>query len=682
MDPVISLGQKNTLVEYLILSGANNRPPILDKDLYDSWKSRMKLYMQNREYGRMILESVEHADCDMKATNIILQGLPADIYSLVNHHRVAKDLWERVQLLMQGETLLVVRIVVRYDRLNENYPQIPENQATIQDRRVTVQQVQGRQGQNYSGTAYKNIATSSRGNTTNGIARVVKCYNCQGEGHMARQFTQPKRPRNATWYKEKEMLAKAREAGQILDEEQLAFLADPKTTYGICPTMVLASSSEELLSLILNVANAIMIDDEETLILEDKGRSKMSKKSKDPEVIAKKISHKPIDYEKLNRLSEDFKTHFTQQQELSAEQAFWFHILNPTIEPSFSPPVIMDVPSELPKVFKDQFDSIKQTRVCHKEQCDSLINKLNLKSAENEDLKAQIQDKVFVVTSLKNDLQKIKGKEIIANVSQIPSATTIAPGMFKLDLVPLAPRLLQNRDAHIKYLITTQEHANILREIVKQAKAKQPLDTELDCACCPDYTLVSGLWMFETHNRELLSAHELSVNVIKSQDNNVEGLGHDLFFVGQFCDADLEVAFWKNACFIRNLEGKSKKSSHQPKAEDTNQEKLYLLHMNLCGPMGETSINGKRKYGLHSTDPVDTPMIENKKLDEDLQKKQVDATLYRGMIGSLMCLTASRSNLNYDDLLMFPDADMSLTSYADADHAGCQDTRRSTSGSA
>ncbi|GJZ69808.1 hypothetical protein Tco_0633358 [Tanacetum coccineum] len=44
-------------------------------------------------------------DCDMKATNIILQGLPADIYSLVNHHRVVKDLWERVQLLMQGETL-------------------------------------------------------------------------------------------------------------------------------------------------------------------------------------------------------------------------------------------------------------------------------------------------------------------------------------------------------------------------------------------------------------------------------------------------------------------------------------------------------------------------------------------------------------------------------------------------
>ncbi|GKF31682.1 hypothetical protein Tco_0101480 [Tanacetum coccineum] len=96
----------------MILSGADNRPPMLDKgmDLYDSWKSKMELYMQNREHGRMILESVEHgplrtkkyaelsaaekiqADCDMKATNIILQCLPADIYSLMNHHRVAKDL--------------------------------------------------------------------------------------------------------------------------------------------------------------------------------------------------------------------------------------------------------------------------------------------------------------------------------------------------------------------------------------------------------------------------------------------------------------------------------------------------------------------------------------------------------------------------------------------------------------
>ncbi|GJV81869.1 putative ribonuclease H-like domain-containing protein [Tanacetum coccineum] len=93
--------------------------------------------------------------------------------------------------------------------------------------KVTVQQVQGRQGQSYAGTNYKGNATSSRGNDAGGQARVVKCYNCQGEGHMAKQCTQLKRPRNAAWFKDKAMLVEAHESGQILDEEKLVFLADP-----------------------------------------------------------------------------------------------------------------------------------------------------------------------------------------------------------------------------------------------------------------------------------------------------------------------------------------------------------------------------------------------------------------------------------------------------------------------
>ncbi|GJX32853.1 phosphopantothenoylcysteine decarboxylase-like protein [Tanacetum coccineum] len=85
---------------------------------------------------------------------------------------------------------------------------------------------------------WKRNATSSRGNTTSGQARVVKCYNCQGEGHTARQCTQPKRLRNEAWYKEKAMLAEAQEAGQILDEEQLAFLADPGIPAGQAQTII------------------------------------------------------------------------------------------------------------------------------------------------------------------------------------------------------------------------------------------------------------------------------------------------------------------------------------------------------------------------------------------------------------------------------------------------------------
>ncbi|GKE35018.1 hypothetical protein Tco_1454340 [Tanacetum coccineum] len=75
-----------TLADKAILSGADNRPPMLEKDMYDSWKSIMELYMMNRQHGRMILESVENeaiqADCDIKAKNKILQGLPPEVYAL------------------------------------------------------------------------------------------------------------------------------------------------------------------------------------------------------------------------------------------------------------------------------------------------------------------------------------------------------------------------------------------------------------------------------------------------------------------------------------------------------------------------------------------------------------------------------------------------------------------------
>ncbi|GKA27802.1 hypothetical protein Tco_0713970 [Tanacetum coccineum] len=80
MDPMISLGQKNTLAEYMILSGADNRPPMLDKDL--GWCD------QKKKYAELSAAKKIQADCDMKATNIILQCLLADIYSLVNHHSI------------------------------------------------------------------------------------------------------------------------------------------------------------------------------------------------------------------------------------------------------------------------------------------------------------------------------------------------------------------------------------------------------------------------------------------------------------------------------------------------------------------------------------------------------------------------------------------------------------------
>ncbi|GJZ24936.1 hypothetical protein Tco_0562395 [Tanacetum coccineum] len=107
----------------------------------------------------------------------------------------------------------------------------PRNQATIQDGRVQVQTVQGIQNQGYAGSGARSNVTATRVNKTGrtnivGQAKVIRCYNRQEEGHMARQCTKPKRPRNSTWFKEKVMLTEALELGVVLDEEQMAFLAD------------------------------------------------------------------------------------------------------------------------------------------------------------------------------------------------------------------------------------------------------------------------------------------------------------------------------------------------------------------------------------------------------------------------------------------------------------------------
>ncbi|GKA81944.1 retrovirus-related pol polyprotein from transposon TNT 1-94 [Tanacetum coccineum] len=121
-----------------------------------------------------------------------------------------------------------------------------------------------------------------------------------------------------------------------------------------------------------------------------------------------------------------------------------------------------------------------------------------------------------------------------------------------------------------------------------------------------------------------------------------------------------------------------------------------------------------KKFGMNSRDPVDTPMVDRLKLDEDPLGIPVDQTRFRSMIGSLMYLTASRPDLVFAVCmcaryqasptkkhlealkrvfrylrgtinwgLWYPkDTAMALTAYADTDHASCQDTQRSTSGSA
>ncbi|GJU50175.1 retrovirus-related pol polyprotein from transposon TNT 1-94 [Tanacetum coccineum] len=296
-------------------------------------------------------------------------------------------------------------------------------------------------------------------------------------------------------------------------------------------------------------------------------------------------------------------------------------------------------------------DSIKPSRDHAKEQCDSLIANLNSKSMENADLKTQIQENVFANAALKNKLRKLKGKNVIDTAVSKRHATTIAPRRFKLNLEPLALKVLKNKDVHLEYIKHSREHADILWEIVKSARALSPLDCNLDTTYnnknnivedqsrsvksrknkknrvakteCNAYVMQSVLnansksvyaicneCLFDANHDKCVLDYVHDVNVVqiilwyldsgcskhmtknRSQLTNfvnkflstvkfgnnqmakimvygdyhtgnvticrvyyVEGLGHNLFFVGQFCESDLEVAFCKHTCFVCNLEG-------------------------------------------------------------------------------------------------------------------------------
>ncbi|GJX98511.1 retrovirus-related pol polyprotein from transposon TNT 1-94 [Tanacetum coccineum] len=866
--------------------------------------------MSNDPLSHEISSEKLQADCDIKAINIILQDLPTEIYSLVNHHKVAKDLWGKVQLLMQDHDMNILQAETEANfkliqvlnishlefRINQQiylaeFPQIdsglavsvfkqgddpidainkmmsflstvvtsrfpstnnklrnssnPIQQATIYDGRMIVQPLQGRQNSYAAGTSGTRANTSGTGGNYSGQQRIVKCFNCQREGHMARQCLKPKRKRDATWFREKVLLVEAQGNGKVLTEEELEFLADLGITEGPVTQSVIThnaayqaddldaydsycdeistakavlmanlssygsdvlfermryivivipysqyliksqtvaiqdtDSSSQQDALILSVfeqlsnqvtncnkvnndniianetlsaelerykerirpmlyddnviakeTNVISIADfEETLILEEESRSKMFLKQSDPMVLENKVNTKPIDYAELNRLSEDFGKRFVPQRELSNEQA-----LHPIIDQSASSPVKIKAPRKLPKVslvntslkklkyhlsqfdnvvkkritpnaltkgewgfehtkaifqneiipflktlkyifkvfdkdllnevtevqivfnqmdaaiqqyhldkqyvntsvkvnssvimndfvnymemcnkcleleaelikqhnmvekdeynklskrfskleqhcisleiamqlnkeifqktntsvnqtkpsfdqlfesnnlkagfqakdttikklkahikrinetstsesvkkdfdeietinielehrvtrliaknkhlkqtYKQLYDSIKPSRVLAKEQTKSLVNQVNQKSVEISNLNAQLQKKVFVIIALKNDLRKLKGKDTFDNAAQMLNATTMTLGMYKLDLIILAPQVKNNKETHEYYLKHTIEQAAILREVVEQAKSRNPIDSASYSAC-------------------------------------------------------------------------------------------------------------------------------------------------------------------------------------------------------
>ncbi|GJW39546.1 retrovirus-related pol polyprotein from transposon TNT 1-94 [Tanacetum coccineum] len=611
MDPMISLGQKNTLAEYMILLDADNRPPMLDKDLM----------IRTKKYTELSATEKIQDDCDMKATNIILQGLPADIYSLVNHHRVAKDLRERVQLLMQGTSLtkqerecklydafdkfthikraslhtyylrftqlindmniykmnmeqfqvstkflnnllpewskFVTDVKLVKDLHTSNFDQLhayleqhelhanevyssfvvpvfspgddpiaclnkamafltivassrfpttnnqlrtsfnPRNQATIQDGGgVTMQQVQGRQGQNYSGTTYKSNATSSRGNNTSGQTRVVKCITAKWKGHMARY------------------------ALSISDQGKEC-LHDP----GIQQTdkaVLMANISNYGYDIISEVIAIIGTGCSHRDYLRNHTQEQANTLW---EIVEQAKAKQPLDREL------DFACKYaTRIQELLV-------YVQDTCPNAITP--------STKKVAVTPMNNVKKVRFV--EPLTSSSNIKQVESSNTSDSNTPVLSSTGVKCSTSNCGSKPLGNKKNARISQTPSrnkknkhslsnanseilCATCNKSMFDgvhdkclLDLVQNGNNHTKSAKKHKKQNIWKPTGSSKMAKIVESKNANHsepnhtwgsnatdiPLSSSLVMTSCPDCTMISGLRMFETHDRESLSAHEL-----------------------------------------------------------------------------------------------------------------------------------------------------------------------------
>nr|GEV92868.1 retrovirus-related Pol polyprotein from transposon TNT 1-94 [Tanacetum cinerariifolium] len=214
----------------------------------------------------------------------------------------------------------------------------------------------------------------------------------------------------------------------------------------------------------------------------------------------------------------------------------------------------------------------------------------------------------LIIAALRDELRKLKGKAI---VDTMVSTYTIVPEMLKVDVEPIAPRLLNNRTVHSDYLRLTHEQAAILKEVVKtftiegnacpltrittttEVPSRKPIALETDTPKLV-VTLVYSRKPRKSKTTDPVCKSKIR-NVTILRVYYVEGLGHNLFSIRHgLVRGLLKLKFEKDHLSSACAMGKSTKKPHKPKSKDTNQEKLYLLHIDLCGPMCGTSINGKK----------------------------------------------------------------------------------------
>ncbi|GJV02495.1 retrovirus-related pol polyprotein from transposon TNT 1-94 [Tanacetum coccineum] len=488
----------------------------------------------------------------------------------------------------------------------------PRQQATINNGRVTLQPIQWRQTSFDAGTL-RTYTPGASGSNSGENRDVLFLTYCKGEGHMSRQCTKPKRKRDDSWFKEKVLLVQAQAHGQILNEEELSFLEDPDIPKGQGTQTVITH-------------NAVYQADD--LDAYDSDCDELNSAKVAPMA---NLSHYGLDA--------------LAEYGIESQQA--------TIQKSNSSAQQDDLILSVIEQLKTQVANCTKT---------DLENKWKRPTGRTFTIVGNVCPLTRITTTTEVPLRK---SSALDNKTPKPVITLVysrKPRKSKTSVPVNNYKVIKSVTAN--NLEPSQSWGSIVSNVLSSS-----LD---ECRS----SKLSSIKFGNDHVAKIMGYGDYHIgNVTISRVYYIEGLGHNLFSVGQFCDSNLEVAFRQHTCYIRNLEGvdlltgsrgdnlytlslgdmmasspicllskasktkswlwhrrlsylnfgainhlarhglvrgllklkfekdhlcsacalgKSTKKPHKPKSEDTNQEKLYLLHMDLCGPMRVASVNGKK----------------------------------------------------------------------------------------